>query len=70
MRSMVEGWRRSAFETVAHNPSVSSAAPPIHLPIRYANREETRQPPIPYSRGTSRHILSGWLAHHGRQVAG
>ena len=30
------------IESEAGSPSGSSAPPPIHLPVRFANREETR----------------------------
>ena len=42
-REAVEGLfpPRNCIESEAGNPSVSSAPPPIHLPIRFANREET-----------------------------
>jgi hypothetical protein len=44
MRSMVEGWRRIACDptTAARStPPSRREDAPRHLPIRYANREET-----------------------------
>ena len=41
-------------------PSVSATTSPIHLPIRFANREETEMPYSPNTTGSAEPVVIGW----------